>query len=72
MSTPLTKLKNIWIGGDKIKTDTIVRIYKALAKLILAYSSGTWVLTQTEEANLISSHRKQLKQILHIKYLVKV
>ena len=50
----LIKLKNIWIGGDKIKRDTKVELYKALVKLILIYNSDTWALIQTEEAKLVA------------------
>ncbi|GFS05816.1 hypothetical protein ElyMa_001209200 [Elysia marginata] len=68
----LLKLRNIWIGGDKIKRDTKIKLYRALVKSILTYNCGTWALTQTEEDKLDAFHRKQLKQILNIKYPVKI
>ncbi|GFR68057.1 hypothetical protein ElyMa_005599000 [Elysia marginata] len=68
----LLKLRNIWIGGDKIKRDTKIKLYRALVQSILTYNCGTWALTQTEEDKLDAFHRKQLKQILNIKYPVKI
>ncbi|GFR75917.1 hypothetical protein ElyMa_005787300 [Elysia marginata] len=68
----LLKLRNIWIGGDKIKRDTKIKLYRALVKSILTYNCGTWALTQIEEDKLDAFHRKQLKQILNIKYPVNI
>ena len=68
----LMKLKNIWIGADKIRRATKVKLYKALVKSILTYNCGTWALTQAEAEKLDAFHRKQLKQVLNIKYPVRI
>ena len=65
----LHKLTNIWIRGDKIKLHTKVKLYKTLIKSILLYNCGTWALTKTQENKLNAFHRKQLRNLLNIRYL---
>ena len=60
------------IARDKVKTNTNVKLYKAMLKSILTYNCGTWALSEKEEAKLDAFHRKQLKQIINIKYPVKI
>ena len=68
----LYKLKNIWIGKDKINHNIKIKLYKALVKSILTYNCGTWALAQTELIKLDAFHRKQLRKILNIYYPTKI
>ena len=68
----LYKLNNVWIKGNKLKTSTKIKLYKSLVKSILFYSCRTWALTLTEKERLYAYHRKQLKQILNIRYPKKI
>ena len=68
----LYKLKNIWIGKDKINHDIKIKVYKALVKSILSYNCGTWALAQTELNKLEAFHRKQLRKVLNIYYPTKI
>ena len=62
----LYKLKNIWIGKDKINHNIKIQLYKALFKSILTYNCGTWALAQTELNKIDAFHRKQLRKVLNI------
>ena len=62
----LYKLKNIWIGKDKINHNIKIKLYKALVKSILTYNCGTWALAQTELNKLDAFLRKQLRKVLNI------
>ena len=68
----LYKLKNIWIGKDKINHNIKIKLYKALVKSILTYNCGTWALAQTELNKLDAFHRKQLRKVLNIYYPTKI
>ncbi|GFS08886.1 endonuclease-reverse transcriptase [Elysia marginata] len=69
----LVKLKNVWyLKGDKITKNTKLKLYKALVKSVLTYNCGTWAPTQSQEERLNAFHRKQLKNVLNIKYPVKI
>ena len=63
----LYKLKNIWIGNDKINHNIKIKLYKALVKYC-----GTWALAQTELNKLDAFHRKQLRKVLNIYYPTKI
>ena len=65
----LYRLKNIWIGKDKINHNIKIKLYKALVKSILTYNCGTWALAQTE---LDAFYRKQLRKVLNIYYPKKI
>ena len=64
----LYKLNNIWIKGNKLKTSNKIKLYKSLVKSVLRYNCGTWALTLSEEERINAYHRKQLKEILNIRY----
>ena len=68
----LYKLKNIWIGKDKINHNIKLKLYKALLKSILTYNCGTWALAQTELNKLDAFHRKQLRKVVNIYYPTKI
>ena len=71
-NSALYKLKNIWIGKDKINHNIKIKLYKALVKSILTYNCGTWALAQTELNKLDAFHRKQLRKVLNIYYPTKI
>ena len=68
----LYKLKNIWIGNDKINHNIKIKLYKALFKSIPTYNCGTWALAQTELNKLDAFHRKQTRKVLNIYYPTKI
>ena len=68
----LYKLKNIWIGKDKINHNIKIKLYQALVKSILTYNCGTWALALTELNKLDAFHRKQLRKVLNIYYPTKI
>ena len=70
-NTALYKLKNIWIGKDKINHNIKIKLYEALVKSILTYNCGTWALAQTELNKLDAFHRGQLRKVLNIYYPTK-
>ena len=68
----MNKLYTIWVRKDKIQLTTRLRLYKSLVKPILLYNCGTWGITKTEEDKLDAFHRKQLKQLLGIRWPTKI
>ena len=68
----MNKLYTIWVRRDKIQLSTRLKLYKTLVKPILLYNCGTWGTTKTEENKLDAFHRKQLKQILGIRWPTKI
>ena len=65
-------MNNIWIRNDRIKQDLKLKLYQSIVKPVLTYNSGTWGLTKTEENNLDSFHRQQLRKVLNIKYPARI
>ncbi|XP_057310663.1 uncharacterized protein LOC130648624 [Hydractinia symbiolongicarpus] len=68
----LQKISDVWIKKDKISTQLKIRIYQTVVKSILLYNCGTWGLNKNEEKNMNSFHRRQLRQVLNIKYPVTI
>ena len=66
------KLANIWNSGNKTKQKTKIKLYNSLVKSVLLYNCGTWALTKTDEDRLDSFHRKQLRNVLGIRYPTKI
>ena len=62
----------MWVNGNKLKTTTKIKLYKSLVNSILLYNCSTWALTLIEEEKINAFHRKQLKKVLNIKFLVKI
>ena len=52
----------------KVKVKRRVTLYNALVRSILLYNCGTWGMSTTDEKNIDSFHRQQLRHILNIKY----
>ena len=45
-----------------------LKLYNAMVKSVLTYNSCTWGLTINDEKDLDSHHRRQLRQVIGIKY----
>ena len=43
-----------------------MKLYNALVKSVLTYNSCTWGLKKSDEKNLNSFHRKQLRQVIGV------
>ena len=54
------------------KLTTRIKLYDTLVQSILLYNAGTWGMSKTDEKNIDSFHRKQLKQMLGIKWPHKI
>ncbi|XP_057310033.1 uncharacterized protein LOC130648030 [Hydractinia symbiolongicarpus] len=72
LTAALQKISDVWIKKDKISTQLKIRIYQTVVKSILLYNCGTWGLNKNEEKNMNSFHRRQLRQVLNIKYPVTI
>ena len=64
----LINMLQTYLRPHKISETKRIRLYNALVLPILTYNSSTWALTSTEEKSLDAFHRKQLRQVLGIKY----
>ena len=64
----MRKFESIWIRKNKIRPQIRLKLYKSIVKPVLLYNSSTWGLTKTDEDNLDSFHRRQLRSVLHIKF----
>lgn len=66
------KMYTIWIRRMKISEERLIRLYKALIIPILLYNCGTWATTKAVSQKLDAFHRKQLRNLLGIKWTDKV
>ena len=65
------KLSNIWkTKGIALKTR--LRLYNALIIPIITYNAGTWGLTSAQSNKIDVYHRKQLREVLRIKWPNKI
>ena len=64
----LHTIEDKWVKKDHVKQHIKLESYKTLVKPILLYNASTWGLTKTDEKNLNSFHRQQLRNILNVKY----
>ena len=62
----------IWRKKKLTKLTTRVKLYETLVQSILLYNAGTWGMSKTDEKNIDSFHRRQLRQVLGIKWLHKI
>ena len=67
----LRKLDSLWIRR-KVKVERRVKLYNTLVRSILLYNCGTWGMSTTDDNNIDSFHRQQLRQTLNIKYPNKI
>ena len=63
---------NIWKKKWTASTRKRLQLYNSLIKSILLYNCGMWGLSKTDEDNLNSFHRKQLRQVIGIKWPHKI
>ena len=64
----LVKMKKVLKSKKVANIKKKIKLYNAMVKSVLTYNSCTWGLTKTDEKNLDSFHRKQLRQVLGIFY----
>ena len=67
-SVKLREMSNFWRRNGYVRRKTKMKLYKAIEKPVLLYNAGTWGLTKSDEKNLYSFHRKQLRIVLNVKY----
>ena len=67
-SIKLKEMTKLWIRNNYVRRNTKIRLYKAVVEPVLLYNAATWGLTKSDEKNLDSFHRKQLRIVLNIKY----
>ena len=68
----LNKLQRLWQRKKKLSVKTRLKLYNSLVKSILLYNSSTWGMNQTMKNGIDAFHRKQLRQILGIRYPHKI
>ena len=62
------KMKSIWLRRHHVSEDLRLRLYNAFVVPVLLYNMGTWGLTQKQTDGLDSYHRKQLRQVIGIRW----
>ena len=67
-NTAMKNNDNIWKKKWTASMKKRLQLYNSLIKSILLYNCGTWGLSKTDERNLDSFHRKQLRQVVGIKW----
>ena len=67
-----TKPECIWLSRRNIFIQRRSKLYSMLIKSILLYNCGTWGMTIQDEQQLDSFHRKQLRQMLNIRWPHKI
>ena len=63
---------DIWKRTKLTKLKTRLKLYGTLVQSILLYNSGTWGVSATDEKNLDSFHRRQLRKVMGIKWPHKI
>ena len=67
-NTAMKTNDNIWKKKWTASLKKRLQLYNSLIKSILLCNCGTWGLRKTDERNLDSLHRKQLRQVVAIKW----
>ena len=65
-------LNKLWIRNIYISEKLRLKLYDSLVKPILIYNAGTWGISKTDEKNLNSFHRRQLRRVLNMKYPITI
>ena len=68
----LAQMKKVLKSRKISKVKKKMKLYNAMVKSVLTYNACTWGLTKSDEKNLNSFHRKQLRQVLGIYYPHKI
>ena len=66
------RLWSLWVRKRKISEGLRLRLYNAFIVPVLTCSMGTWGLTPTEWARFDLFHRRQLRQVIGIRYPEKI
>ncbi|KAE8912431.1 hypothetical protein PF003_g3837 [Phytophthora fragariae] len=64
----LRRLWTIWLRTHYTTDTTRIRLYNCYVLPVLLYNCGTWALTTSELRGLESFHRRQLRNVLSIRY----
>ena len=67
-SIAFKKFKEIWQNNKNIYPATKIRLYEAIVVPIILYNSCTWAAPKNTMEEVDRYHRKQLRQILNIKW----
>ena len=59
---------HIWVSHHIVSQDLRLRLYNAFIVPVLTDNMGTWGLTPTEWAMIDAFHRRQLRQVIGIRY----
>ena len=66
------RLWSLWVRKRHICEGLRLRLYNAFIVPVLTYNMGTWGLTPTEWARFDGFHRRQLRQVIGIRYPEKI
>ena len=66
-SAEFAKCSKVW-NTNKIALKTKLKLYNALVIPILMYNAGTWAFTRAQYNKLDTYHRRQLRQLLKVKW----
>ena len=61
-------LDKLWRHSHQVQVATRLRLYKALVLPVLIYNAGTWGITQQVASKLDAFHRKQLREVLGVRW----
>ena len=64
----MRELSKLWYKRNLTTMKTRLRLYESLVKSILLYNYCTWALTKKDEKEIDSFHRRQLRNIIGIKW----
>ena len=64
----MNKMNDILRRHKKVNVNKRLKLYNALVKSILTYNSCTWGMSSTDEKEMNSFHRRQLRKVLGVKY----
>ena len=64
----IKKMEEILKRKKVVNKSKKLKLYNALVKSVLTYNACTWGLTQNDEKDIDSFHRRQLRQVIGVKY----
>ncbi|KAG6611604.1 putative EndonucleaseReverse transcriptase [Phytophthora cinnamomi] len=64
----LNRMWTLWLRTSQTSERTRVRLYNSYVLPILLHNCGTWALTKGDVLGLESFHRRQLRQVLGVRY----
>ena len=60
--------KDIWMKKRLTTLKRRLKLYETLVKSILLYNTSTWGMSETDEKNIDSFHRRQLMKVMGIRW----